>query len=365
MQKNAKCSYLRSKHHYRRNMETAMITSTEEQNEYTDLVKTQSSEDMLDIKGFVAAINFDIDPLIIDEQWNMLNSRRFDELIVLTPQMLERLNFCRTPTLIKKLEQLFPISRGDSNEYWGDGVNVSIVFAVPPGTAKKGRGGHNSKEIRMTKGAYKQLLMETQTDAARQVRKYYICLEELFVQYLLYQRAFEVVKADRNLKAVVNQNKVLSCKLDYVIAQNEGLSKQLDIQDKKLDVLSQILHKESNNKVLDLTSAQKKQELVVMQKKDDPEKCIVLRGQKAHISSTMKRAQDQMHVVGTVESYRNPINLYNLFSEQTKKQKDARFDVSHNKVTLKNGTTPIELLDVFNSLNDQKYDVAEQVQSVL
>jgi len=48
----------------------------------------------------------------------------------------------------------------------------------------------------MTKGAYKQLLMETQTDAARQVRKYYICLEELFVQYLLYQRAYEIVKAE-------------------------------------------------------------------------------------------------------------------------------------------------------------------------
>ena len=349
-----------------------MITSTEEQNEYTDLVKTQSSEDMLDIKGFIAAINFDIDPLIIDEQWNMLNTRRPNELIVLTPQMLERLHFSKIPNLIKKLEQLFPSSRGIDNEYWGDGVNVSIVFAALTGATKKGRGGHNSKEIRMTKGAYKQLLMETQTDAARQVRKYYICLEELFVQYLLYQRAFEVVKADRNLKAVENQNKVLSGKLDYVIAQNEGLAiqndgllKQLEIQDKKLDVLSHILHKESNNKVLDLMSAQKKQELVVMQKKDDPEKCIVLRGQKAHISSTMKRAQDQMHVVGTVESYRNPINLYNLFSEQTKKQKDARFDVSHNKVTLKNGTTPIELLDVFNSLNDQKYDVAEQVQSAL
>ena len=72
-----------------------------------------------------------------------------------------------------------------------------------------------------------------------------------------------------------------------------------------------------------------------------------------------------MNVIGTVESYRNPINLYNLFSEQTKKLKDERFDVTHNKVTLKNGTTPIELLDVFNSLNDQKYDVAEQVQSAL
>ena len=47
-----------------------------------------------------------------------------------------------------------------------------------------------------------------------------------------------------------------------------------------------------------------------------------------------------MHVVGTVQSYKNPINLYNLFSEQTKKQKDDRFNVTNNKVTLKNGTTP-------------------------
>ena len=72
-----------------------------------------------------------------------------------------------------------------------------------------------------------------------------------------------------------------------------------------------------------------------------------------------------MHVVGTVESYKNPINLYNRFSEQTKKNKDSRFDVSHNKVTLKNGTSPTELLGVFNTLNEQKHDVAEQVHNAL
>ena len=375
-------------------METTIISTAEVQNEYMDLVKTQVSEDMLDIKGFVTAINFNIDPLIIDEQWNMLNTRRPDELIVLTPQMLERLHFSRIPNLVKKLDQLFPASRGENNEYWGDGVNVSIGLAVPAGTAKKGRGGaHSCKQISMTKGAYKQLLMETQTDAARQVRKYYICLEELFVQYLLYQRAFELMKAERSLEIVVTENKMLSEKLDYVIAQNkeviaqneeviaqneglarqndglarqnDGLSKQLEIQDKKLDVLSQILYKETDNKVVDVLSSQKQQELVVLQNKDDPETCVVLRGQKAHISSRVKRSQDQMHVVGTVESYKNPINLYNRFSEQAKRNKDSRFDVSHNKVTLKNGTTPTELLGVFNTLNEQKHDVAEQVQSAL
>ena len=67
---------------------------------------------------------------------------------------------------------------------------------------------------------------------------------------------------------MATENKVLSDKLDCVIAQNkeqesylqrviaqneglarqnEGLSEQLTIQDKKLDVLSQILYKETDN----------------------------------------------------------------------------------------------------------------------
>ena len=360
-------------------MQTAIIISNEVQNDYLDLAKTHIAEDMLDIKGFVDAIAYNIDPLIIDEQWNMLNARRADEFIDLTQQMLERLTFSKIANLIKKLEQLFPATRGNNNDYQGDGVNVIIVFAAPIGAAKKCRGGHNSKVIKMTKGAYKQLLMETQTDAAKQVRKYYICLEELFVQYLLYQRAYELVKAERSLEIVVSENKVLSNKLDYVISQNneviaqneglarqnEGLSKQLLIQDKKLDTLSQILYNETNNKVLDVQSTQKQQELVVLQDKDDPETCVVLRGQKAHVNAQMKRRHDQMNIVGTVESYKNPINLYNRFNEQMKKQKDDRFKVTHNKVTLKNGTTPIELLNCFNSLNEQKHEIAERVHNAL
>ena len=194
------------------------------------------------------------------------------------------------------------------------------------------------------------------------------------------------MKAGKSLQVVNFEKKVLSDKLDYVIAQNkeqesdlqrviaqneglarqnEGLSEQLTIQDKKLDVLSQILYKETDNKVVDVLSSQKQQELVVLQNKDDPETCVILRGQQAHINSRVKRSQDQMHVVGTVESYKNPINLYNRFSEQTKRQKDKRFQVTHNKVVLKNGTTPTELLECFNTLNEQKHDVAEQVQNAL
>ena len=105
-------------------------------NMYIDLVKEHISEDLLNIKQFIKITNYNIDPLIVDEQWAILNTRTPDEMIPLTQQMLQRLNFCRTPTLIKKLEQLFPAPRGENNEYWGDGVNVSINRDVPSGAVR-------------------------------------------------------------------------------------------------------------------------------------------------------------------------------------------------------------------------------------
>ena len=70
-------------------METTIVTTTEGMNQYVDLVKTRITEDLMDVKSFVQAIQFNIDPLFIDEQWNMLNSKSPDELIPLTEQMLQ------------------------------------------------------------------------------------------------------------------------------------------------------------------------------------------------------------------------------------------------------------------------------------
>ena len=108
MQKCKNAKFVFNRNIITTDMETTIISSAEVQNEYMDLVKTQVSEDMLDIKGFVTAINLNIDPLIIDEQWNMLNTRSPNELIVLTQEMLKRLNFSKIKNLIRKLEQLFP-----------------------------------------------------------------------------------------------------------------------------------------------------------------------------------------------------------------------------------------------------------------
>ena len=85
-------------------------TAQDTENRYMDLVKTQHSMDMLSIKDFVKVVNYNIDPLFIDEQWTMLNVRSPDEFIALTPQMIKRLHFSKIANLIKKLEQMFPES---------------------------------------------------------------------------------------------------------------------------------------------------------------------------------------------------------------------------------------------------------------
>ena len=146
---------------------------------------------MLSIQLFVSKTQFNIDPLFVDAQWAMINTQRCDELNVLTPEMIKRLSFAKISTLLKQLALLFPCTETDANgHYCGDGRNVVIQNLNAPNGAFKSHGGKRyCKEITMTKSAYKELIMESQTEAARQVRKYYICLEDLFTQYLLYQQA--------------------------------------------------------------------------------------------------------------------------------------------------------------------------------
>ena len=67
---------------------------------------------------------------------------------------------------------------------------------------------------------------------------------------MLYQRAYELVKAERRMEIVTEENKALMAKIDFVIEQNSGLSKQnkglakqLENQDQKLNSLLKILYK--------------------------------------------------------------------------------------------------------------------------
>ena len=343
-------------------------------NPFMELAKAviqQEHSDMLSIHSFVERTQFNIDPLFVDEQWTMMNTQRSDELNILTPPMIERLNFSTISKLIKKLSVLFPYV---SNEYRGDGKNVVIttILKQPNGSFNFHGGKRYHKEIKMTKNAYKELIMESQTDSARQVRKYYICLEDLFTKYLLYQRAHEIVLSTHRMDILSLENKELSRKmdlqsqkLDQVLAINESQSQKLDLQSQKLDMLSKILYKETDNKVVDVIEKQKKQELVILQNKTQPNQIEVLRGQVNHVNQTLKRKCNDMTVVGKIDTYKNPINLFNRFNESIKNQGDDRFFKSNNKIVLRNGSTAEDLMHVFRSLDEDKHTVAHSVKNCL
>ena len=142
-------------------------------------------------------------------------------------------------------------------------------------------------------------------------------------------------------------------------------SAKIDLQTEKLDMLARILHKETDNKVVDVQEKQKQQGLVVLRNKTEPTKIEVLRGQKAHVNQQLKRKGNDMEVVGKIDSYKNPINLLNRFNETIKKDSDERFSKSSNKIVLKNGSTAEDLMHVFKHLEEDKHNVANEVKKCL
>ena len=149
----------------------------------------------------------------------------------------------------------------------------------------------------------------------------------------------------------------LSNKLDHVIAITES-------QSQKLDMLSKILYKETDNKVVDVTEKSKKQALVILQNKNDRTELEIVRGQINHVNQ-VKRKRNDMEVIGMIDSYKNPINLLNRFDESIKQEGDNRFQKRNNKIVLKNGSTTDDLIHVFHNLDDDKHAVAKNVRKCI
>ena len=143
------------------------------------------------------------------------------------------------------------------------------------------------------------------------------------------------------------------------------LMEKSDIQTQKLEILSNLLMKETDNKVVDVHAKQKKQELVVLRNKNEPTQIEFLRGQVYHVNHQVKRKRNDMEIVGKIDSYKNPINLFNRFNESIKQQKDERFYKSNNKIVLKNGSTAEDLMHVFHSLDEDKHSIAHKVKECL
>ena len=238
-----------------------------------------------------------------------------------------------------------------------DDSNAHFVIEklVHPGKCTSRYGGHNKQTLWIRMRALEHFVIMANTSNSFMIREFFVDLKRIMIEFNMYQTVYNA-KCELNLKdTTIGQ---LNAKVDYVIQQNE-------IQSKKLDMMSRLFYKDADDKVLDVQSKRKKQELVVLRNKNDPTQCEVLRGQLNHVNQQLKRKRNEMEIVAKIDSYKNPINLYNRFGETIKRERDDRFTTNNNKITLKEGCSAEDLMDVFHNLNDDKHDVALSVRKLI
>ena len=235
-------------------------------------------------------------------------------------------------------------------------------FVITKNVNTTQNGGQNKQLLWIRVRALEHFIIMANTSNSYKIREYFLDLKHIMTEYEMYQSVYRA-KYDLSLKD--STIGALSGKLDHVIGQNNALLEQNDIQSKKLDMLSRLFYKDTDNKVLDVNTKEKKQELVVLQNKKDPKQCEVLRGQVNHVNHQLKRKQDDMELVGKIDTYKNPINLFNRFSETIKKGGDNRFKKMNNKVTLNDGCSATDLMNFLRVLEDDKHDVAKTAQQFI
>ena len=244
-----------------------------------------------------------------------------------------------------------------------------------PENSRHGGAGRNKQCIWIRMRALEHFVIMANTCDSFMIREYFLDLKRIMTEYNIYQTVYrskyDLCLKDTTIGALRNDIHTLIEKSDHQSQQLEIQSQQMQIQTEqlkiqshKMEMLSNILLKETDDKVVDVKDKSKKQELVILQNKTEPTRLEVLRGQLNHVNQ-VKRKRNDMEVVGKIDSYKNPINLFNRFNESIKKENDDRFQKSNNKIVLKNGSTVEDFMHVLHNLDEDKHSVANNVKNCL
>ena len=222
-------------------------------------------------------------------------------------------------------------------------------------TSQAQNGGQNKQSLWIRMRALEHFIIMANTCNSFIIREYFLDLKRIMMEYNMYQTVYRA-KLELCTK---------DCKIDQLRNDIHILIDKTDTQTRKLEMLSELLLKETDNKVIDVEAKKKKQEFVVLRNKYEPTQIEVLRGQTNHVNQQLKRKKLNMEVVGKIDTYKNPINLLNRFDESIKKEGDERFHKTNNKIVLKNGSTAEDLMHVFHDLEEDKHVVAKKAKQCL
>lgn len=241
-------------------------------------------------------------------------------------------------------------------------IQKAVVHSRTPEKFRHGGAGQNKQSLWIRMRALEHFIIMANTCNSFMIREYFLDLKRIMTEYNMYQTVyrskFELSLKDSTIEKVCKQLEIQSQQLNMQ-------SEQMSMQNQKLEMLSNLLLKETDNKVIDVEEKLKKQELVVLRNKNEPTQIEVLRGQLNHVNQQLKRKRNEMELVGKIDTYKNPINLLNRFNESIKKGRDERFYKSNNKIYLKNGSTAEDLMNVFRALDEDKHVIAHQAKQCL
>lgn len=179
---------------------------------YKNIINT--SEPELNIQNFIEKTNYNIESLYIDQFWNCLRNNKW---LYVDKELLEWMGYVQDSLkeLKKQYIDLLSINFKDDIDYkhlklseYNDFIKNNEVIVNEENMNKHNKAYH----LIISPKTFKKSLMILRTNKAERIREYYFSLEELFINYMDYQKLYTETKLEeyknKYLQLPINKEKV-------------------------------------------------------------------------------------------------------------------------------------------------------------
>ena len=211
---------------------------------YISLNKQMSEiaiKNSLTIGEYIKETNYDIDKFIIDKFWNQMND---DMDIYMDNETLKWMGYdCKrirdNKKYFNKLLQNFEEGKDyyiyNNTEYdnkcYRD-LDIAIKKNYPEPETK--RGNVNSRHTLIKPDTFREIMMMLKTKKAKDVRKYYLALENLIKQYSKYQTEFKGDQLEKSETLLIqSKNELTLSKNELTLSKNELVLSREELQAKQ------------------------------------------------------------------------------------------------------------------------------------
>ena len=218
-------------------------------------------------------------------------------------------------------------------------------------------GGSNKLTVWVRMRSLEHFTLMANTPNRYRIREYFLNLNRMVANYVLYQEQYLHEQATLKLADVVQLQE----------QRFEAQTEVVHLQTEQLKVMAKLMAQEAESKVLPVQSEYLKQQFVVLRDKEQVGFYEIIRGQKGYVQQQLLKKQKTKEVVKVITQYNNPINLGNRLTEfiqQTMEFQKPYFKKSNNQIELMNGATEEGLLLVLDSLVSERCSVANVVSDL-